>query len=144
MDSQSFFFSLYGALVISRISCENPKKITFLYMNTFYIMPLKYTRRLATTTAERCVYIKRCIEVVLKRTFTRTLYRGKSPCYNILMAQGKLFVIEESTPKRFSTVLPVTRRNPAVNINQYILFIVFGDLKRIMYNNIVCCYYWTT
>lgn len=107
-------------------------------------MPLKYTRRSATTTAKRCVYIKRCVKVVPKRTFTRTLYRDKSACYNILMAQGKLFMMVKSTPKRFSTVLPVTRRNPAVNINQYILFIVFGDLKRIMYNNIVCCYYWTT
>jgi len=63
-------------------------------------MPLKHTRRSATTTVEKCVYIKRCIEVVPKRTFTRKLYRDKSPCYNIFMAQGKLFMMAESTPRQ--------------------------------------------
>lgn len=53
------------------------------------------------------------------------------------MAQSKLFMKVENMPKGFKTVLLDTRRGAAVNINQYNI-IVFGDLERIMYDNIVC------
>lgn len=104
-------------------------------------MPVKHMRRSTTTAGGWRAYIKRYIEAVPIRTFTSTSCRHKSPRYNnILMAQGKLFMKVESIPKGLKTVLLDTRQNAAVKINPYII-IVFGDLERIMYDNIVFCYY---